>query len=308
MKASRFEFGDELIAQARTHKDFVVCNPDTQSCGLEHFDEVNPNHAFMFGIAEQDLVGAAAGIASCGNKVYVSTFAVFLTMRACEQIRHFVCYPNQDVTLLGCHTGLQIGQDGGTHTALEDVGIMRSMANMSIIQPADGYAARAMARFSLDFHTPLYVRLHRSEVPAIYDDSYVFRFGKANVVKDNGDDVAIVATGVMVYRALQAAQMLLEKGIRAKVVDMSTIKPIDEEMLTSLSARTGKIVTLEDHNIFCGLGSAVAEALCKNAPCKMLMLGVNDKYGESGKPEELYELHRLTPAQIAEDIAAFVGQ
>ena len=306
MKADRFEFGDELILQSATRKDFVVCNPDTQSCGLEYFDKINPNHAFMFGIAEQNLVDAAAGIASCDTKVYVSTFAVFLTMRSCEQIRQFICYPNLDVTLLGCHTGLQIGKDGGTHTAVEDVGIMRSLPNMSIIQPSDGIVARSMARFSLDFHTPLYVRLHRSPLPEIHSSDYEFRFNQADILLDLGDDVAIVTTGAMTYKALEAAQMLRQKGIKAKVVDVTTLKPIDKETLISVAQKTGSVVTLEDHNIYGGLGSAVAEVLSQNYPTRMLILGIKDKFGESGEPDDLYAMHRLMPAQIAEDIEMFV--
>ena len=306
MKADRFEFGDELILQSAKRKDFVVCNPDTQSCGLEYFDRINPNHAFMFGIAEQNLVDAAAGIASCDTKVYVSTFAVFLTMRSCEQIRQFICYPNLDVTLLGCHTGLQIGKDGGTHTAVEDVGIMRSLPNMSIIQPSDGIVARSMARFSLDFHTPLYVRLHRSPLPEIHDSNYEFRFNKADVLLDIGNDVAIVTTGAMTYKALEAAELLKAKGIKAKVVDVTTLKPIDSETLVRVASETGKVVTLEDHNIYGGLGSAVAETLSQNLPTRMLILGIRDRFGESGDPDDLYAMHRMMPVQIAEDIETFV--
>lgn len=306
MKADRFEFGDELILQSKTRRDFVVCNPDTQSCGLEYFDRVNPNHAFMFGIAEQNLVDAAAGIASCDTKVYVSTFAVFLTMRSCEQIRQFICYPNLDVTLLGCHTGLQIGKDGGTHTAVEDVGIMRSLPNMSIIQPSDGIMARSMARFSLDFHTPLYVRLHRSPLPKIHSSDYQFRFNKADVLLDLGNDVAIVTTGAMTYKALETAELLNARGIRAKVVDVTTLKPIDTETLVRVAGETGLVVTLEDHNIYGGLGSAVAETLSQNLPTRMLILGIRDRFGESGDPDDLYAMHRMMPAQIAEDVEAFV--
>ena len=306
MKADRFEFGDELILQSASRKDFVVCNPDTQSCGLEYFDQVNPNHAFMFGIAEQNLVDAAAGIASCDTKVYVSTFAVFLTMRSCEQIRQFICYPNLDVTLLGCHTGLQIGKDGGTHTAVEDVGIMRSLPNMSIIQPSDGIVARSMARFSLDFHTPLYVRLHRSPLPEIHDSNYVFRFNQADILLDLGSDVAIVTSGAMTYKALETAELLKARGIKAKVVDVTTLKPIDTETLIKVASETGKVVTLEDHNIYGGLGSAVAEVLSQNLPTRTLILGIRDRFGESGDPDDLYAMHRMMPVQIAEDIEAFV--
>lgn len=306
MKATRFEFGDELIRLAAMRDDFVILNPDTQSCGVENFDKLFPNRAYSFGIAEQTLLAAAAGMASCGDKVYVPTFAVFLTMRACEQIRQFICYPNQNVTLLGSHTGLQVGKDGGTHIALEDVSIMRGMGNMAVIQPADAYAARAMARFSLDYTTPLYVRLHRSEVPALYDASYEFQFGKGRIIRDFGCDVALVASGVTVIRAVEAAELLSARGIKAKVVDMATIKPIDHEILAWLSKETGKIVTIEDHNVFGGLGSAVAESLALHLPCSVRMVGVQDKFGESADPEDLYRAHGITPENIAATAAELV--
>lgn len=300
MKATRFEFGDELIRLGAQREDFVICNPDTQSCGLENFDKTYPNRAYTFGIAEQTLLDAAAGMASCGNKVYVPTFAVFLTERACEQIRQFICYPNQNVTLLGTHTGLQVGKDGGTHICLEDVSVMRGMPNMTIIQPADAYAARAMARFSLDFRTPLYIRLHRSAVPAVYDENYEFHFGKAEIIRDYGSDVALLASGVTVTPTLEAAEELKKSGIKAKVVDVATIKPIDDESIEMLSKECGAIVTVEDHNVFGGLGTAVADSLALHTPCRMRKVGVQDCFGESADPEELYQIHRITPEGIAE--------
>lgn len=300
MKASRFEFGEALIQLAKDREDFVVCNPDTQSCGLENFDKLYPGRAYNFGIAEQTLLGAAAGMASCGNKVYVPTFAVFLTMRACEQIRQFICYPRKNVVLLGTHTGLQVGKDGGTHIALEDVGIMRSMANMTILQPADGIAAREMARFSLDFEGPLYVRLHRSPVPVIHDENYKFRFNKAEVLRDYGSDVTLIASGVTVCRTLEAAELLKEKGVCAKVIDLQTIKPIDAETIAAAAAETGAVITVEDHNIYGGIGSAVAEALAKTCPTRISMVGVQDGFGESADPEDLYAAHGITPENIAQ--------
>ena len=308
MKATRFEFGEELIRCAQEYEHFVICNPDTQSCGLENFADQFPGRAYTFGIAEQNLLAAAAGMASCGQKVYVPTFAVFLSMRACEQIRQFICYPNQNVTLLSTHTGLQVGKDGGTHIACEDVGIMRSLPNMTVIQPADAIAARAMARFSLDFNTPLYVRLHRSEVPLVHDESYQFHFGRADVLYDGGRDVALVATGVMVHRALAAAQLLAAHGISAKVIDVHTIKPIDQDTLVWAAEQTGAVLTIEDHNIFGGLGSAVAEVLAKERPANMCMMGIPDQFGESADPEELYRMHGLTVEGIVEKTKIFLQE
>ena len=168
MLATRMAFGNELLEIAKTDDRFMICNPDTKSCNLENFDQFFPGRSFTFGIAEQNLVAAAAGAASCGCKVYVPTFSVFLTLRACEQIRTFVCYPRLNVTLLGTHSGLQVGQDGGTHICCEDVGVMRSLANMTVVQPSDSVPARAIARWSVGFEGPLYVRLHRSPVEEVH--------------------------------------------------------------------------------------------------------------------------------------------
>jgi len=307
MKASRFEFGEELIRLAAEHRDFLVCNPDTQSCGLENFDKIYPGRAYNFGIAEQNLLGAAAGMASCGNKVFVPTFAVFLTMRACEQIRHFICYPKLDVVLLGTHTGLQVGKDGGTHIACEDVGILRTMANMTIVQPADGIAARAMANFALEFQGPLYIRLHREAVPTVNKENYQFRFNRAEILCDYGGDIALVASGVTVCRALEAAERLRAQGIGAKVLDIQTIKPIDRNTLTQVAAQTKAMVTIEDHNIYGGLGSAVAEVLAETKPVKIKMLGIQDAYGESAGPEDLYRHHGLTVEQITSTCLELMG-
>lgn len=181
--ATRFAFGEELLKIAETNEDFVVFNADTKACGLEKFREKFPHREFSFGIAEQNLVCAAAGMASCGNKVFLSTFAVFASMRACEQVRTFVCYPNLDVTIIGSHTGLQVGGDGATHMAIEDVSIMRAFPNMTVVQPADAFSARALAHVAVSFHGPLYIRLHRNVVDDIYDDTYKFDIGKARIVQ-----------------------------------------------------------------------------------------------------------------------------
>lgn len=308
MNSTANEFGNGLYEAAAEREDFLVCCPDTRSCGLENFKDKFPKRGFNFGIAEQNLLNVAAGIASTGTKAYVATFAVFMTMRACEQIRQFIAYPCQDVTLLSTHTGLQVGLDGGTHIAVEDVGIMRTLPNMTILQPADIYAAREMVKFSLDFHKPLYIRLHRAPVEPVYDASYRFEFNKARIVKEYGSEVAILSTGVMVGTALKAAELLAQQGIGATVADVSTIKPIDTETIVSLAKKTGRIVTLEDHNIIGGLGSAAAEELSRHCPTRMRMLGIPDVYGESGKPEELYRLHNLHPAGVAASVAAFLKE
>lgn len=299
MIATRMAFGNELLELAKTQENFMICNPDTKSCNLEHFDEFFPGRSFTFGIAEQNLVAAAAGMASCGVKVYVPTFSVFLTLRACEQIRTFVCYPKLNVTLLGTHSGLQVGQDGGTHICCEDVGVMRSLANMTIVQPSDAVSARAVARWSVGFDGPLYIRLHRSPVEEVHAEPYEFHFGKAELLRDYGRDVTLITTGVMLPRTLHAAQMLRTLGIGAKVLEVHTIKPIDSQTIVETAGSTRGVVTVEDHSIYGGLGSAVSEVLSQHCPVPMRFIGVQDAFGESAKdPETLYAAHHMTVDDI----------
>ena len=209
--ATRMAFGQEIIEIAKTNENFVVCNADTKTCGLEKFGKYFPEREFSFGIAEQNLVAASAGMAACGNKVFLATFAVFASMRACEQVRTFVCYPNLNVTVIGTHAGLQVGGDGATHAAIEDVSIMRSFPNMTVVQPADAVAARALAHAAVDFTGPLYVRLHRNPVADLYDPAtYKFEWGKANTVVDNGSDMTMIVSGILLKKALDAAAILKE--------------------------------------------------------------------------------------------------
>lgn len=293
--ATRMAFGKELIEIAKEDGDFIVCNTDTKQCGLEYFGEMFPGREFNFGIAEQNLVGAAAGLASCGHKVFVVALGVFVSMRACEQVRTFVCYPKLNVTILASHGGLQVGNDGATHMATEDINIMRSFPNMTIIQPSDAVSARAAARAALGFHGPLYVRLHRHPVDDIHDSSlYRFEIGKANMIYDNGDDITLIASGILLKETLEAANILCGLGIGAKVIEMHTIKPIDRQAILKAAKATHAIVTVEDHNIIGGLGSAVAEILSEEYPVRMKRIGVSDTFGESGDVELLYRKHGMT--------------
>ena len=296
--ATRMAFGQELIECAKTNKDFVVCNADTKTCGLEKFGQLFPGREFSFGIAEQNLVGGAAGLASCGNKVYLATFAVFASMRACEQVRTFVCYPKLNVTIIGTHTGLQVGGDGATHAAIEDVSIMRSFPNMTVVQPADAVSARALAHAAVDFTGPLYIRLHRNPVPDIYGEDYRFTFGKARTVADYGSDLTMIVSGILLGKALEAAEILKERGIGVRVVDMATIKPLDAEAVIRAAKETGAIMTIEDHTVLGGLGSAVSEVVVQNCPVPMTLVGIQDRFGESGDPELLYRDHGMDTDSI----------
>lgn len=307
--ATRMAFGEELIEIAKTNESFVVCNADTKTCGLEKFGKLFPNREFSFGIAEQNLVGASAGLAACGNKVFLATFAVFASMRACEQVRTFVCYPNLNVTIIGTHAGLQVGGDGATHAAIEDVAIMRAFPNMTVVQPADAVAARALAHAAVDFVGPLYVRLHRNPVADLYDPStYSFEWGKANTVADYGSDMTMIVSGILLKKALDAAAILKEQGVNVRVLDMATIKPLDDEAVRKAANETGAIMTIEDHTILGGLGSAVAEVVVKNKPVPMELVGIQDRFGESGDPELIYKDHGMDVASIVAKAKALVAR
>ena len=307
--ATRMAFGQELIEIAKTNDKFVVCNADTKTCGLEKFGKLFPEREFSFGIAEQNLVGASAGLAACGNKVFLATFAVFASMRACEQVRTFVCYPNLNVTIIGTHAGLQVGGDGATHAAIEDVAIMRSFPNMTVVQPADAVAARALAHAAVDFTGPLYVRLHRNPVADLYDpETYRFEWGKANTVVDYGRDMTMIVSGILLKKALDAADILKEQGIGVQVLDMATIKPLDKEAVITAAKETGAIMTIEDHTIFGGLGSAVSEVVVQNCPVPMEFVGIQDRFGESGDPELIYRDHGMDVDSIAAKAKALAAR
>ncbi len=306
--ATRMEFGKELIEIAKT-RDFMLLSADTKACGIENFGKLYPGREYNVGIAEQNLIGIAAGIASCGHKVFATTYAVFASMRACEQVRTFVCYPNLNVALICSHGGLQVGPDGATHMATEDISIMRSFPNMTIIHPSDAVSARAAARAAVDFEGPLYIRLMRDPVEDIYDEAtYSFEIGKAKVLRDNGNDVTIIATGVMVGKALEAAEKLQTLGIKAKVVDVPTIKPLDENTVVEAARVTGAVVTAEDHTIYGGLGSAVAEVLGEKCPVRMRRIGIKDAFGESGAPELLYKKHGMSVDDIVAAAQNLTGE
>lgn len=307
--STRMVFGNELLEIAKTNRNFVVCNADTKTCNLDKFRDLFPEREFSFGIAEQNMVAGAAGLASCGNKVFLATFAVFASMRACEQIRTFVCYPNLDVTIVGTHAGLQVGGDGATHAAIEDVAILRAFPNMTIVQPADSIAAKSLAHAAVNFHGPLYIRLHRNPVPDFYDqESYEFVIGKANVVLDYGKDLSIISSGILLRKAVEAAELLKKEGILARVIDMATIKPLDTEAVMKAARETGAIMTVEDHNIIGGLGAAVAEFVTENCCVPMKRIGIQDRFGESGDPELLYREHGMDVESMVAQAKALVAR
>ena len=296
MMATREAYG-KALAEFGNDERIVVFDADLSgSTNTAKFAAVHPERFFDMGIAEANMVGAAAGMATCGKVAFVSSFATFASERAAEQIRNSVCYPNLDVKVCATHAGLTVGEDGASHQCLEDMAVMRAFPNMRVVCPADGATARLAIKAAIENPGPFYVRLGRLKVPSVYGeygDDVPFELGKANLLKE-GTDITIIATGLMVKTALEAYEILKEKGINARVLDMHTIKPIDEEAVIKASKETGFIVTCEEHTVNGGLGSAVAEVVCEKAPCKVKRFGVQDVFGKSGTPDALLEAFNLT--------------
>ena len=297
--ATRESYGNAL-AELGEKYDIVVLDADlSKSTKTEVFKKKFPDRFINMGIAEQNMMSTAAGLASCGKIVFASSFAMFAAGRAFEQIRNSIAYPNLNVKIGATHAGISVGEDGATHQCLEDIGIMRTIPNMVIINPADDVEARAAVKAAADHNGPVYLRFGRLGVPVIYDDDYKFELGKGVMLKD-GSDVTIFATGLMVEASLSAAEALSEQGISARVVNIHTIKPIDREIIVNAARETGAVVTCEEHNIIGGLGSAVAEVLCEEYPVPMVRVGVKDCYGKSGVPAQLLKDYGLTAEDVAE--------
>ena len=259
-----------------------------------------PNRFFDIGIAEQDMMSTAAGMATCGNIPFASTFAVFAAGRAYDQIRNSICYPNLNVKICATHAGITVGEDGATHQMIEDLSLMRTLPNMMVLSPSDDTQTKWMIEEISKIEGPTYVRLCRLATPVIYDENQIFEIGKGVQIGD-GTDCTIIATGVTVSEAIKAKEDLETKGINARVIDMHTIKPIDKELIIRCAKETKRIITVEDHNIIGGLGSAVCEVLSENYPCKVTRLGIKDTFGKSGKAEELMKYFGITSEAIVEE-------
>ncbi len=296
----REAFGLALTDLARRRDDFVVLDADVAGgTGTYHFKQAFPDRFYDFGIAEQNMMAAAAGIAATGMKVVATTFAVFATLRACEQLRTFVAYPRFDVKVAGSHCGLDVGPDGATAQALEDLAVTRAIPNLTVVAPGDPVEMAQAVAAILDHPGPVYLRTGRSPLPVLFDAaSHRFTLGRGQVLED-GDDVTLVACGTMLHRAVAAATALRREGIRARVVNLPTLKPLDEDILVESAARTGAIVTCEDHSIIGGLGSAVAETLGRRRPTPMAMVGVQDRFGASGDPTALARRFGIDVADVA---------
>ena len=302
--ATRAAYGHVLKTEVYKNPNVVVLEADLgNATKYNAFKEVAPERYFNMGISEQDLIGTAAGFAAAGKIPLASTFAVFATGRAFEQVRNSVCYPKLNVKICATHAGLTVGADGGSHQAIEDISLMRTLPNMTVINPADAKEAEAAVLAAIDYQGPVYIRLGRAETKDIHDDSYHFEWGKAEVLRQ-GSDVTIFATGIMTAKALDAAETLAKQGVQAEVINVHTIKPLDEETVIASAKKTGKVVTAEEHSIIGGLGSAVAEVLARQCPTKQAFVGVQDSFGESGSPNDLLEKYGLTTEAI---VKAAVG-
>ena len=296
--ATREAYGKALVKLGKINDDVVVLDADlSKSTKTNDFYKAYPDRFFNMGIAEQNLVGAACGFAAAGKIPFASTFAMFATGRAFEIIRNSACYPKLNVKICATHAGITVGEDGGSHQSLEDISLMRSIPNMTVLVPADGVEAEKMIFAAAEYNGPMYVRLGRSAVPTLFDENYNFEIGKGVVLRE-GDDATIIACGMMVNEALIAADMLKEENINVRVINMSTIKPIDTELIIKAAKETKAIVTAEEHSIIGGLGSAVSEVVSENHPVKVKKVGLNDCFGESGTPGELLEKYGLTAKNI----------
>ena len=297
--ATRESYGAALAELGEKH-DIIVLDADlSKSTKTDTFKKKFPDRFINMGIAEANMMSTAAGLAACGKIVFASSFAMFAAGRAFEQIRNSICYPNLNVKIGATHAGISVGEDGATHQCLEDMGIMRTLPNMVVINPADDTEARAAVEAAVLHDGPVYLRFGRLGVPVLFDDNYMFEIGKGVQLKE-GSDVTLVATGLLVGTALEAAEQLKNEGINARVINIHTIKPIDKDIITTAARETGAIVTCEEHNVIGGLGSAVAEVLCETCPVPMMRIGTQDVFGKSGKPNELFVEYGLTAEAIVD--------
>jgi transketolase len=298
-ESTRVEYGKTLVQLGEEYPDIVVLDADLSgSTQTHHFAKVFKDRFFNMGIAEQDLMGTAAGLALGGKIPFASTFAMFATGRAWEQIRQTIAYGNLNVKIVASHGGVTVGEDGGSHQALEDLALMRILPNMVVLVPADGPETRAMTRWAAAYQGPVYMRTGRMALPVIYDDNYRFELGRGSVLRPGGD-VTLMGLGVMVHACLEAADLLADEGLAARVVNLSCLKPLDWELVVACARETGAVVTAEEHMVAGGLGSAVSEILGEHCPVPVKRIGLRDTFGISGKPELLLKHFGLTAADVA---------
>jgi len=307
MTSMRNTYGDTLAKLGDKYKNLVVLDADlAKSTQTIRFGRKFPGRFFDMGIAEQDMMGTAAGLAASGMNPFASTFAMFGSGRPWEQIRNSIAYPNLSVKIVVTHAGISVGPDGPTHQACEDIAIMRAIPNMKIVAPADSVETEKLIEFLAEYYdSPVYVRLARMNSPVVFDSSYKFEFGKARVIQ-KGTDVTIISTGMMLVQAMAAAEMLKKDGVSVEVMHMPCIKPIDEKAIINSAKTTGKIVTIEEHSIIGGLGSAVAEIIAEKQPAQLVRLGLRDTFAESGEPDELFEKYGISEGHVYKSVKAIL--
>jgi transketolase len=296
--STRVEYGKILAEMGAKHKDIVVLDADLSgSTHTAKFGQVFQDRFFNLGIAEQDMMSTAAGFAASGKIPFASTFAIFATGRAWEQIRQSIAYAALNVKIVASHGGVTVGEDGGSHQAIEDIALMRILPNMTVLVPADGIEIKRMVEWAVSYHGPVYIRTSRHPFPVIYDDNTPFEVGRGTVLRE-GRDVTLAGIGLMVHHCLEAAEMLAAEGVSARVLNLSSLKPIDWELIVESARQTGAFVTAEEHLVTGGLGSAVAEVLGEYYPVPLKRVGVKDTFGVSGKPEILLQHFGLMPQDI----------
>lgn len=306
--ATRDAYGKALVKLGQMNDNVVVLDADlSKSTKTYDFGKTFPERFFNMGIAEQNLIGAACGLATAGKIPFASTFAMFATGRAFEVIRNSACYPKLNVKVCATHAGITVGEDGASHESVEDIAIMRAIPNMTVLVPADGVETEQMIFEAAKFNGPMYVRLGRSAVPTLFNEDYKFEIGKGVVVRE-GNDATIIACGMMVSEAVIAHEILKEENINVRVINMSTIKPIDRELIIKAAQETKAIITAEEHSIIGGLGSAVSEVVVEECPVVVKKVGVNDTFGESGTPAELLKKFGLTSDEIVAAVKSAIAK
>ena len=299
-KATRDGFGDEIVALGKENSNVLVVDVDIgKSCKTGAFRKELPDQYLNVGIAEQNAAGVAAGLATCGKVPFVVTYAAFGSMRMCEMIRQEICYPHLNVKIACSHGGVTPANDGASHHSIEDMGILSTIPNMTVVMPADYWAARKLVRAAAEMDGPVYLRFTRDAIPVIYDENTQFEIGKANLVRE-GKDVAIIANGDTVRLAMEAADTLSKEGISARVLDMHTIKPLDKEAVAACIHQIGKIITVEDHNVLNGLGSAVCQVAAESGKAVVKCVGIQDQFGQSAPYERLLAMNGITTEHIVE--------
>lgn len=305
-KSVRSAFGKTLVELGKINKNIVVLDADL-SCSTQTqlFAKEFPERFFNVGIAEQDLITTAAGLSCTGKIPFVSTFAIFATGRAWEQVRNTVCYSNLNVKIAATHGGITVGEDGASHQALEDISLMRSIPNMTIIVPADEQETIQAIKFAAEYNGPVYIRIARTNLPDIFDNNYKFNYKKAQILKE-GTDVTVITNGETLVETIDCAKILTENGIDIEIINVPVVKPIDKTTIINSAKKTNRVITIENHSIIGGLGSAVCEVLSENYPVKVTRIGTNDEFGQSGTAKELMKYYGLNSERLAEKIMGLI--